>query len=131
MARGWDNAAYMENCGSISKRKHLNLSDDMPTVINYKYGAFNNEHVVLSQTPYDIIIDETSPRPGQQALKKMVSSLYLREIFRLALVNLAENKRLIFANQDISKLKKPYTLDASFLDSIKEDPFKNLTENRK
>jgi hexokinase len=124
------NAAYMENCGSIPKLKHLNLPDDMPIAINCEYGAFDNEHAVLPRTPYDVMIDEDSPRPGQQAFEKMIAGLYLGEIFRLVLIDLHENKHLIFDKQDISKLKKPYTLDASFLSFIEEDPFENLSETR-
>lgn len=124
------NAAYMENCGSIPKLKHLNLPDDMPIAINCEYGAFDNEHLVLPLTPYDVMIDETSPRPGQQAFEKMIAGLYLGEIFRLVLVDLHENKNLLFDKQNISKLKKPYSLDASFLSQIEEDPFENLSETR-
>jgi hexokinase len=58
----------------------------------------------------------------------MIAGLYLGEIFRLVLVDLHENKRLLFEGQDISALKKPYTLDASFLSFIEEDPFENLSE---
>jgi hexokinase len=59
----------------------------------------------------------------------MISGLYLGEIFRLVLVDLHENKGCkVFHNQDISRLKKPYSLDASFLSLIEEDPFENLTE---
>lgn len=122
------NAAYFENIGSIPKLDHLGLDPDTPMAINCEYGAFDNEHVVLPLTPYDIIIDETSPRPGQQAFEKMVAGLYLGEIFRLVLVDLHENKNLLFEKQDISKLKKAYSLDASFLAAIEEDPFENLQE---
>lgn len=122
------NAAYMENCGSVPKIKHLSLPDDMPIAINCEYGAFDNEHAVLPLTPYDVAIDENSPRPGQQAFEKMIAGLYLGEIFRLVLVDLHENRNLLFEKQDISKLKKPYSLDASFLSFIEEDPFENLQE---
>ena len=122
------NGAYMENCGSIPKLAHLNLPADMPIAINCEYGAFDNEHVVLPLTPYDQIIDRESPRPGQQAFEKMIAGLYLGEVFRLVLVDLHENKNLIFDGQDISKLKKPYTLDSSFLSMIEEDPYENLSE---
>ena len=120
----------MENAGSIPKLKHMNLPDDMPMAINCEYGAFDNEHKVLPITKYDTIIDERSPRPGQQAFEKMIAGLYLGEIFRLVLCDLHENKNLLFDGQDISKLKKPYTLDASFLSFIEEDPFENLHETR-
>lgn len=123
------NAAYMENCGSVPKLAHHNLPPDLPIAINCEYGAFDNEHVILPRTPYDIIVDNDSPRPGQQAFEKMISGLYLGELFRLALVDIHENKNCsVFQNQDISKLKKAYSLDASFLSLIEEDPFENLSE---
>ena len=123
------NAAYMENCGSIPKIAHLNLPPDMPIAINCEYGAFDNEHVILPRTPYDIIIDNDSPRPGQQAFEKMIAGLYLGELFRLVLVDLHQNKGVkIFEGQDISKLQRAYTLDSSFLSMIEEDPFENLSE---
>ena len=123
------NAAYMENCGSVPKIAHMNLPPDMPIAINCEYGAFDNEHVVLPRTAFDIVIDRDSPRPGQQAFEKMIAGLYLGEIFRLVLVDLHENKNVsIFKDQDISKLKKAYTLDSSFLSMIEEDPFENLSE---
>lgn len=123
------NAAYMENCGSIPKLAHMNLPPDMPMAINCEYGAFDNEHLVLPRVKYDVIIDEESPRPGQQAFEKMIAGLYLGEIFRLVLVDLHENKNLLFEGQDISALKKPYTLDASFLSFLEEDPFENLSDS--
>lgn len=123
------NAAYMENVGSVPKIAHMNLPADMPVAINCEYGAFDNERVVLPFTKYDEIIDRDSPRPGQQAFEKMTAGLYLGEIFRLALLDLLEsNPDLIFKGQDVSKLHKPYVLDASFLAAIEEDPYENLSE---
>ncbi|KAL9621890.1 MAG: hypothetical protein Q9160_003711 [Pyrenula sp. 1 TL-2023] len=122
------NAAYMETAGCVPKIDHYGLPPDMPIAINCEYGAFDNDHVVLPLTKYDVIVDEQSPRPGQQAFEKMIAGLYLGEIFRLVVVDLVENKNLLFEKQDISKLKKPYTLDASFLSFIEEDPFENLRD---
>ncbi|KAL2016535.1 hypothetical protein VTK56DRAFT_3429 [Thermocarpiscus australiensis] len=123
------NAAYMEDCGSIPKLAHLNLPPETPMAINCEWGAFDNEHKVLPRTPYDEAIDRDSPRPGQQAFEKMIAGLYLGEIFRLVLVDLHDNHDShIFAGQDISKLRRPYTLDSSFLSAIEEDPFENLSE---
>lgn len=123
------NAAYMENCGSVGKIAHMNLPPEMPIAINCEYGAFDNEHAMLPRTPFDIIIDEDSPRPGQQAFEKMIAGLYLGELFRLVLVDLHDNKNCNFLKgQDISALRKAYSLDASFLSHIEEDPFENLSE---
>ena len=55
----------------------------------------------------------------------MIAGLYLGEIFRLIMVDLHDRKDVhIFENQDIKKLRKPYTLDASFLSAIEEYGFK-------
>ncbi|CAN8099398.1 unnamed protein product [Discula destructiva] len=123
------NAAYMEDCGSIPKLAHMNLPPDTPMAINCEWGAFDNEHKVLPRTKYDIIIDKDSPRPGQQAFEKMIAGLYLGELFRLILVDLHDNHdSAIFAGQDIAKLRKPYSLDSSFLSAIEDDPYENLQE---
>ncbi|KAI9904857.1 hypothetical protein N3K66_001386 [Trichothecium roseum] len=123
------NAAYMEDCGSIPKLAHMNLPPDTPMAINCEWGAFDNEHKVLPRTEFDVTIDRDSPRPGQQAFEKMIAGLYLGEIFRLVLVDLHDNKNIhIFENQDISLLRKAYSLDSSFLSAIEEDPFENLQE---
>jgi hexokinase len=123
------NAAYMENCGSIPKLAHMNLPPDTPMAINCEWGAFDNEHKILPRTPYDIIIDKDSPRPGQQAFEKMIAGLYLGELFRLVLVDLHDNKDVhIFEGQNIDRLRKAYTLDSSFLSFVEEDPFENLSE---
>ena len=115
------NAAYMEDCASIPKLAHMNLPPDTPMAINCEWGAFDNEHKVLPRTEFDVIIDRDSPRPGQQAFEKMIAGLYLGEIFRLVLVDLHDNKNIhIFENQDISLLRKAYSLDSSFLSAIEE-----------
>jgi hexokinase len=111
----------MDICGNIPKIAHLGIDPNLPMAINCEWGAFDNAHKVLPRTPYDIIIDKDSPRPGQQTFEKMVAGLYLGEIFRLVLLELYDNPNCtIFSNQDISKLKKPYSLDSSFLSTIEE-----------
>jgi len=123
------NAAYMEEVGEIPKLAHMNLDPKLPMAINCEWGAFDNEHKILPRTPYDITIDKDSPRPGQQSFEKMIAGLYLGELFRLVLVDLHEKKDVkIFEGQDLGKLKKAYSLDASFLSAIEEDPFENLSE---
>jgi len=115
------NAAYMEDVGSIPKLAHMGIDPSLPMAINCEWGAFDNEHKVLPRTPYDMIIDKESPRPGQQAFEKMIAGLYLGEIFRLVLVDLHGNPDCrLFDGQDISKLTKAYSLDAGFLAAIEE-----------
>lgn len=107
------NSAYMEDCGSIPKLAHLNLPPDTPMAINCEYGAFDNEHVVLPRTRYDIIIDDESPRRGQQSYEKMVAGLYLGELWRLIIRDLHE-RGLVLEGKTIPKLDVAYSLDSSF-----------------
>ncbi|KAF2402176.1 hypothetical protein EJ06DRAFT_554859 [Trichodelitschia bisporula] len=123
------NAAYMERCGSIPKLAHLNLDPDLPMAINCEWGAFDNERVILPRTPYDVIIDKDSPRPGQQTFEKMVAGLYLGELFRLVLLDLHENPDAeLFKGQDVGRLRKAYSLDSSVISAIEEDTTDDLAE---
>jgi len=93
----------------------------------YERGAFDNEHLVLPRTNYDIAIDRDSPRPGQQAFEKMIGGYYLGEVFRLVLLDL-HNQGVIFEGKSASKLMEPYSIDTSTLAEIESDPFENLIE---
>lgn len=119
----------MEHCSEVGKLAHLNLDPEQEIAINCEWGAFDNQHKILPRTPYDVIIDKDSPRPGQQTFEKMVAGLYLGELFRLVLVDLHSQSHVqIFENQDIASLQKAYSLDASFLSDIESDPFENLSD---
>ena len=124
------NGAYYDVVKDIEKLEGR-LPEDIPPesamAINCEYGSFDNEHLVLPRTKYDILIDEQSPRPGQQAFEKMTSGYYLGEVLRLALLDL-HGQGLIFQGQDISKLETPYVMDTSFPARIEDDPFENLEE---
>lgn len=125
------NGAYYDTCGDIPKLEGR-LADDIsaqtPMAINCEYGSFDNEHLVLPRTKYDIQIDAESPRPGQQSFEKMISGYYLGEVLRLILLELADEKKLIFANQDLSKMHEAFVMDTSFPAKIEEDPFENLSD---
>lgn len=109
----------MENCGSIPKLSHLNLDPNIQMAINCEWGAYDNEHRVLPRTPYDVYIDDASPRPGEQAFEKMISGFYIGEIFRLIILDL-HNRKYIFPDQDMNTLNTPYSIDASYLSAIEE-----------
>lgn len=125
------NGAYYDVVKDIPKLQGSipdDISPESPMAINCEYGAFDNEHLVLPRTKYDIQIDKESPRPGQQSFEKMISGYYLGEVLRLILLDLTKEKKLIFKNQDLSKLEKTFILDTSFPARIEEDPFENLSD---
>lgn len=121
------NACYMENCGSIPKLS--GLPQDLPMAINCEYGAFDNEHLVLPRTKYDINIDEESPRPNEQAFEKMSAGMYVGEIFRQVLVDLYD-RGLVFKKQKANHLKTPFILDDLFIHNLEEDFTSRLTKTR-
>ncbi|KAF2685703.1 hypothetical protein K458DRAFT_449478 [Lentithecium fluviatile CBS 122367] len=131
------NAAYMVPLSSITKidqnDPRLQASGNKPKpnkmAINCEFGAFDNTHRVLTRTKYDKQIDEESPRPGEQAFERLSAGLYLGEIFRLVLVDLAD-RGLVLTNQDTDKLRTPYTIDTGFLSQIEDDESRHLTTTR-
>ena len=118
----------MEDCGSIAKV--TGQSSDTPMAINCEYGAFDNSHQILPRTRYDDIVDEESPRPGEQTFEKMSAGLYLGEILRLAMVELHQ-KGAIFKDNDISMLQKPYCIDTGFLSAVENDKSAKLLQTKK
>ncbi|CAG8131782.1 unnamed protein product [Penicillium nalgiovense] len=123
------NAAYMERCDQIPKAKTSGHSGDTLVAINCEYGAFDNSERVLPFTRYDVEINHSSPRPGQQRYEKLVAGLYLGEIMRLILADLYDQHK-IFQGQNGSRLKQPYVLDSCFLANIENDQTRPLTSIR-
>lgn len=133
------NAAYMSSLSSIAKLspsdprlKSSSSSGGKTTgkmAINCEYGAFDNAHAVLPRTAYDAQIDAASPRPGEQSFEKLSAGLYLGEIFRLVLLDLAD-RGLVFKDRDVGRLRQPYTIDTSFLSQIEDDESAGFAQSR-
>lgn len=124
------NGAYYDVIGEVPKiagRMADDTTPDMPMAINCEYGLFDNEHLVLPRTKFDVLIDKQLPRPGQQAFEKMISGYYLGEVLRLVLLEQKEMGRM-FVGQDCTKLNEPFVMDASYPSLIEQDPFENLSE---
>ncbi|GAA5842107.1 hypothetical protein JCM5353_001112 [Sporobolomyces roseus] len=120
------NAAYMEKIGNIPKIKDLGLPDDAEMAINCEWGAFDSTtHENLPRTSYDIVIDETSNKPGEQAFEKMIAGLYLGEIFRLIMCEMID-EGVLFLGQETYKVEKPFCFDTAFLSLIESDPTDEL-----
>ncbi|KAF9701599.1 hypothetical protein EKO04_000737 [Ascochyta lentis] len=130
------NAAYMASLSDIRKIKpsdrdtiERQYGEKSKMAINCEYGAFDNAHRVLPWTKYDQQIDADSPRPGEQAFEKLSAGLYLGEIYRIIVLDLAE-RGLVFKNQDISKLKESYSIDTGFLSQVEDDESPNFSKSR-
>lgn len=122
------NGAYMDDIGSIPKLPRATASQldpSTPMAINCEYGAFDNAHRVLPRTKYDEQVDAGSPRPGEQAFEKMCAGLYLGEVLRLVMVELA-GKNILFSGQTSEQLHTPYALDTGFLSTVENDDTASL-----
>jgi len=115
--------------GCVFRRLPVTLS-----LTFYLQGAFDSfEHEHLPRTKYDIIVDESSNKPGEQAfevstgiesslnrifdplfLKKLISGRYLGEIMRLVICELID-EGVLFLGQNTYKLENPYVFDTAFL----------------
>ncbi len=83
------NACYPEELSKIKKWPGRN-GKKARMIINIEWGNFNK----LASTSFDRQLDEESDNPGQQILEKMVSGMYLGEIVRLILYDLASEGSL-------------------------------------
>lgn len=120
------NAAYMEHVKDIPKMQHLGIDPGADMAINCEWGAFDSfEHEHLPRTKYDIIVDDTSNKPGEQAFEKLISGRYLGEILRLVLCELID-EGVLFLGQNTYKLEKPYCFDTAFLSLMESDPTDEL-----
>ncbi|PWY88214.1 hexokinase [Aspergillus heteromorphus CBS 117.55] len=114
------NSAYLERCGRVPKIAGYELPDDQPVAINTEYGAFDNSHQVLPRCQFDVEVDRTSPRPGQQTYEKMVAGLYVGEIARLILIHLHDTSGFL-EGADISRLRRVNSMESSCVSKMEED----------
>ena len=87
------------------------------------FDSFKHEH--LPRTKYDVTIDESSNKPGEQAFEKLISGRYLGEILRLVICELID-EGVLFLGQNTYKLEIPYALDTAFLSLMESDPTEEL-----
>ncbi|XP_015267990.1 PREDICTED: hexokinase-3 [Gekko japonicus] len=95
------NACYMEemrNVGTVEGKEGR-------MCINMEWGAFGDDGCLeYIMTSYDKKIDAASINSGQQRYEKLISGMYLGEIVRHILLDLASRK-ILFLGQQLSVLK--------------------------
>lgn len=120
------NAAYMETMKDIPKLKDHGFVDDAEIAINCEWGAFDSfKHEHLPRTKYDITVDESSNKPGEQAFEKLISGRYLGEILRLVICDLID-EGVLFLGQNTYKIETAYSFDTAFLSLMESDPTDEL-----
>lgn len=107
------NAAYVENCSKITKLHTDPEEQHQVTLINIEWGSFGDDHgneMALPITRFDELLDSESINPGRQRFEKMISGMYLGEIFRLILCEATSNGTLSNAKQSDKQLQAPYQI---------------------
>ncbi|VAH79585.1 unnamed protein product [Triticum turgidum subsp. durum] len=100
------NAAYIEHGDAIPKW-HAPLPKSGDMVINMEWGNFKSAHLPL--TEFDQALDAESLNPGEQIYEKLTSGMYMGEIVRRILLQMAQEAAL-FGDNIPPKLETPYVL---------------------
>lgn len=115
------NACYVERVDSIPKlQRQKSISGR--TIVNTEWGAFCNG---LPLSKFDRQMDADSINPGEQIFEKTISGMYLGEIVRRVLVNMAEEADL-FGEHASAKLSSPFILGTPHISAMQQDSSNNL-----
>lgn len=67
-------------------------TDKPYVIINTEWGAFGDDGILdIFRTKQDFTVDKNSINPGKQVFEKMISGMYMGEMVRLLLMDLAES----------------------------------------
>lgn len=112
------NACYPEKGIVLSGDRGGFAGEEM--IINIEWGKFDG----LDLTPYDRLLDKSSPNPGEQLLEKQVSALYIGELVRLILRDLTARGEIL-RGRNLRPLEVPLAVKAEFLEAVErgEDLF--------
>ncbi|CAI5509932.1 unnamed protein product [Closterium sp. Naga37s-1] len=94
-------------------------------VINMEWGNFWSGQ--LPVTEYDDLLDSKSANCGQQRYEKMISGMYVGEVVRLALLDIAQKSKL-FGETAPAKLLQPNSLPTPKIAIIHEDTSSDLSK---
>ncbi|KAF4993775.1 hypothetical protein FGRMN_6249 [Fusarium graminum] len=115
------NAAYVEKISNISRLGDTGSPEkDDVMVINTEWGCWDDELVVLPQTQFDKLVAETSSDPGCGLFEKMVSGMYLGELLRLSLLQLAKGNALEMSFEEDGPIHESMGIESAFLTKITE-----------
>ncbi|KAG0043597.1 hexokinase A [Gryganskiella cystojenkinii] len=131
------NCAYMEDQSEIAKIKPGAANFTSPTgqqIINTEWGAFGNLSGALPSNEYDTLMDSRSSQPGKQMYEKMVSGLYISELARLVIHDLAAKGELFAENgpkartdESMGQLAVKERFDGAMMGALEGDESADLT----
>ena len=98
------------------------------TVVNTEWGAFGDNGILdFVRTKWDAVIDLHSVNLGKQKFEKMISGLYIGELCRRIMLDMALNELVLFQSADLERsLTKRGSL--CLADQLKRDQRQKLLE---
>ncbi|KAG0345828.1 glucokinase [Podila humilis] len=130
------NCAYLEEQANITKIESTATNFKSPTkqqLVNTEWGAFGNTTGALPANDYDRRLDQRSSQPGKQLYEKMVSGLYISELVRIVIHDLAQQGELFAGaskkaktDAELGDLAVKERFDGAMMGSIEGDESQNL-----
>ncbi|MBN3321348.1 HXK2 protein, partial [Atractosteus spatula] len=111
------NVCYME------EMRHMDLveGDEGRMCVNMEWGAFGDDGTLDDvRTDFDREIDMGSLNPGKQLFEKMISGMYMGELVRLILVQMAKED-LLFEGRITPDLLTTGHFETGFVSAIEND----------
>lgn len=148
------NACYMERVDDVHRMhqgKEYRSDPNKPhhehemTVVNTEWGAFgDNGTLDFIRTIWDQQIDLESAEVGRQRFEKMIGGLYIGEICRRVIADMALDKHLMFNEQcnDVSRamnhrkimvggnLSKPFAFPSKYVSMVESDQIDQYENTR-
>ncbi|GBL91582.1 Hexokinase-1 [Araneus ventricosus] len=114
------NACYMEKLENVGTWTE-DQGEPQQVIINTEWGAFgDNKSLEFVRTDFDRDIDENSLNKGKQLFEKMISGMYMGEIVRRIVCQLASEGQ-VFENKLSEKFKTPYKFKSKYVSYIESD----------
>lgn len=108
------------NCCYMEKLKNVENvpGTDGDMCVNMEWGAFGDDGVIDDiRTDVDREVDSNSPNSGRQLYEKLISGMYMGEIVRRIIVQLAE-AGVLFNGKVSEALRTPGNFDTAFVSQI-------------
>lgn len=113
------NACYMERLDNVHTMNHNSFDEledpiwhsrkHQTTVVNTEWGAFGDNGILdFVRTTWDERIDRGSVNLGRQKFEKLISGLYIGEICRQIMVDMALSEGILFTDSLNDELKDDY-----------------------
>lgn len=116
------NACYVERAENAELFNKVVKTEGEKVVVNTEWGAYGDfGSLEFIRTSYDREIDHHSINPGNQLFEKMLSGMYLGELVRLVLVNLASSG-LLFNGKVSDQLNTRGQFLTKFVSEIELEP---------